>query len=107
MLRRQAIVLRLRSNPSGKFSSRRTITTPDERREADERRREQRGLEPIAPVQPRARMSATVSTVSPAATAATSVATSIRVPVMHGLPNRMSGSIEMPGNISVVFVYCF
>ena len=47
------------------------------------------------------------TTVSPAATAATSVATSIRVPVMHGLPNRMSGSIEMPGNISIVFVYCF
>jgi hypothetical protein len=43
----------------------------------------------------------TVSIVSPAANKPRTVATSIRVPVMHGFPNRTSGSIEIPGKISI------
>ncbi len=42
------------------------------------------------------------STDSPAPNAPTRVATSMRVLAMHGLPNRTSGSIEMPGNTSIV-----
>jgi hypothetical protein len=38
---------------------------------------------------------------SPAARAPTIVATSIRVPLRHGFPNRTSGSIETPGKTSI------
>ncbi len=37
---------------------------------------------------------------SPAAKAPTMVATSMRVPLRHGFPNRTSGSIETPGKTS-------
>src|ERR1700752_2479368 len=47
---------------------------------------------------------ATISAVSPAARAPTTVATSILVPVRHGLPTRTSGSIVTPGKTSIVLL---
>ena len=44
---------------------------------------------------------ATVSTVSPAAMRPSTVATSIRVPAMQGLPKRTSGFMEIPGKTSI------
>ena len=50
---------------------------------------------------------ATMSADSPAASAPTMVATSMRVPVRQGFPNRTSGSIEMPGNTSILASLAF